>query len=406
MKTVSVLLSRAGAWLGAAVLLLAVSGFWFVLANQTDSPIRSALAPAAKATHASGYPGPVETAAPTQPPRPTPTRLPGRKIQLGPIENLRSTSPELDFQPAEAPRFVTPATDGKVVVGVEVKGPPKPFGDVVLIDLDSGRVTKLAEVMDVVVPHISDTYLVWSDQGRPHVYDRAADKLNTLAITGLARDISLSGSVLVWENLEQGQTTGLIGHDLATGKTWEIVRATREFKAYFPQVSGKWVIYERWGYQDGETIKELSVVPVTGGEGLVLDRLPDVMGHTPPRYAIGAPWIVWAEWGRTPRLRLYNVETGEKRTATPPDCRQDDFPGQPSHFLVSEAIVLFQGCYQGLGYSLADGEFFSVPLHEGAEASGLLGWAFARDRLVWVHMPDGSGPRQTNIYSAKVTQTK
>lgn len=180
----------------------------------------------------------------------------------------------------------------------------------------------------------------------------------------------------------------------------------REFKAYFPQVSGEWVIYERWGYQNGETIRELSVAPVTGGEGLVLDRLPDMMGHIPPRYAIGAPWIVWAEWGRTPGLKLYNVETGEKRTATPPDCRQDDFPGQPSHFLVSETIVLFQGCYQALGYSLADGEFFSVPLNDGAEASGLLGWAFARDRLVWVHMPDGSGPRQTNIYSAKVTQTR
>jgi hypothetical protein len=405
MKTLSGLLSRTGAWLIFITLLLAVTGFWIVLASQPSHPTGSAIAPAARATSVSGYPGP-ETATPPQPPRRTPTRLPASKIHLGPIENLKNKSSELDFQPAETPRFIAPATNGEVLVGVEVYGPQKLFGRVVTIDLDSGKVTPVAEVMDVAAPQISDTHIVWADQGRLQVYDRVTRKLSTLAVTGLARDFSLWGSTLVWENIEQGQTTGIMGWDLSTSKTWEVVKSTAEFKAYRPQVSGEWVIYERWGLEDGEPIKELSVIPLTGGEGIVLDRLPNMMGHTPPLYALGAPWAVWADWGEKPGLKLYNFETGEKQTVTPPDCRQDGFTGQPSHFLVSETMILFQGCYQSLGYSLTDGEFFSVPLNEGAESSGLVGWAFAHDQLVWAHMQSGPGARQTSLYSARLIRDK
>jgi tricorn protease-like protein len=308
------------------------------------------------------------------------------------------------------PHFIYPATDGSTLVGVVVTG-TQPFGYVAAVDLAIGRSQRIADVWSPGNPQVSGQYVVWTDQGKLYVYDRVSAKTEQLTIGEAARDLSLSGSIVVWENISQGQTLGIWGYDLATGKDFPVVKTTATTKARKPLVSGRWVVYQSAEYKDGETRIGLNTVNMDTSESFELGRLPNLTYYVPPLYAIDVSWVAWStyEWGCS-NLHLYNLDTHISYKVAVPGCGLDEVHlGNIYHIVVSGSIVLFRGCYQsaGMGYDIERDEFVSVPITRAeSQEAAFVGWAFARGQLVWSMTVGPRWQEQTQVYAAPIIRDK
>jgi hypothetical protein len=386
------------------LMLALLWGFWQMLANLSGAQSNPAIVvtSGAAAQPLSGYPGPTASAFP-----PTPTLLPDPGIRLGIIERLSDKSADLSFAPSGSPRFIYPATDSHALVGVVVTG-IEPFGYVAAVDLATGKSQRIADVWSPGDPQVSSQYVVWTDKGRLYVYDQVSAKIEQLMIGDAARDLSLSDSIVVWENISQGQTLGIWGYDLATGKDFPVVKATEKAKAYKPLISGQWVLYQSASYKDGETRIGLNVANLDTDEGLELGQLPYLRYYVPPLYAIDAPWVAWSayEWGVNPGLHLYNLDTHLSYAVAVPGCGLDELhQGNIYHVVISGTIVLFRGCYQsdGMGYDIEGGKFFSAPITQAeAQEAAFVDWAFAKGQLVWSLTVGPRWEEQTRVYAAPI----
>lgn len=402
--------SAAGNWGLVLAAILGVAAFAWLLSGSLTTPGQSAnVATEAVAAETVGYLGPdVQTPEPS-PATPLPaTALPETGIRLHRVEDLGAKLPGLALSPATSPQFVNLSTDGAVVAGLSVvSGKPGVFGHVALVDLTTNTVSDLAEVADVVAPRVSAGFVIWSDQGRLSVYDRKSQTSRELKLEGLARDPDLSGSVVVFENLVDGQTTGLVAYDLATDAVWQVVASTTQAKAYRPLISGNWVVFESWSLApDGQLVKTLRVANLRSQKVVDLATLPTIQGYMPIIYAIHAPWVVWAEWGEAPGLQLYNVDTGERREARPKDCSQNGYPGNPSSLRITDSLIVFSGCYQLMGYSLIDGAFFTVPVPANEAGTTFDDWALSGNRLTWALLHRSGDAQETNLYTGVFNLSK
>lgn len=160
-------------------------------------------------------------------PIPTPTLLPaGTGIELAGVQDL-SNAAEITLSISETPRFIKPATDGETLVGVAVEDRgAKTWGTLLAIDLASGQAQRIAGVTDVAAPQVSSDAIVWTDENRLHIYDRAKGQIETLQIGALARSPDMSGSVVVWEYMESLNTSGKRGiwaYDLDARQNFPVV---------------------------------------------------------------------------------------------------------------------------------------------------------------------------------------
>ena len=391
-----------------ALMLVLLWGLWRMLANTSGEdgyPAEGVRAVDATQPSA-GYPGPIASPFPS-----TATPLPDPGIRLGNIERLSGKAGGLPLMPADGrPHFIYPATDSNTLVGVVVTG-TKPFGYLAAVDLATGKSQRIADVWSPGNPQVSGQYVVWTDQGRLYVYDQVSAKTEQLTIGDAARDLSLSGSIVVWENISQGQTLGIWGYDLTAGKDFPVVKTTAT-KARKPLISGQWVLYQSAGYKDGETRIGLNVMNMDTGEGLELGELPYLKYYVPRLYAIDVPWVAWSayEWGVNPTLYLYNVDTRTFYTVAVPGCGLDELhQGNINRIVVSGVIVLFRGCYQsaGMGYDIERGKFFSVLITRAeSQEAAFVDWAFARGRLVWSMTVGPRWQEQTQVYAAPIIRDR
>jgi hypothetical protein len=391
--------------LGGMTLAL-VAAFWWMLSRQAglqsqpgalaDQPIQ-------------GYPAPELSAVPSQVPvesaqLPMSTLLPRVAFQLDSAK-LLSDKPDLSFPTARSPRFIRPATDGKTLVGEVITSVSDPFSAyIVSVDLTSGETQKIADVSDVASPQVSDQYVVWIEKSRLNFYDRISGEQGIVDIGEVARNPSLSGSIVVWEYTEKLQTTGERGiwaYDLNSGKDLPVaLGATSD-----PLISGHWVVYEYRDDYDDTTIG-LYAANLNTGENFSIGRIQrPTQFYMPIMHAIDPPWVVWSQGNASqkPELHFYNLDARQSMTVPVPSCNLGVHGGRPEQPLISGETVLFQGCFQAMGYNIGSGEFFSVPISQAdAQPAGFVGWDFAEGQLVWVSLLDPRGEGQTQIYTAPI----
>lgn len=388
------------------LVLALVAAFWWVLMLQAGSQPQPGTSTAQPPT---GYPGPEITAVPSQAPLepapfPTTTPLPSVGFDLS-SARLLSDKPELSFDTARSPRFIRPSTDGKTLVGEVITRVSNPFSAfVVSIDLASGATQRLADVSDVAYPRVSDQYIVWIEKFKLHFLDRSSGEQGMLEIGESARNPSLSGSIVVWEYTEHLQTSGERGiwsYDLSSGRNLPVaLGATSD-----PEISGRWVMYKNRDDYDDSTVG-LYVYNLDSGESFPIGRVQrPTQFYMPPMYAIDVPWVVWSQGDASEKaeLHLYNLDSRQAVTVPVPSCILSENAGRPEQPLISGTTVLFQGCFQAMGYNIESGGFFSVPINRvHSQPAAFVNWAFAAGQLTWVSVLDPRGQGQTEVWTAPI----
>ncbi|MCC6187651.1 MAG: hypothetical protein IT318_01345 [Anaerolineales bacterium] len=210
----------------------------------------------------------------------------------------------------------------------------------------------------------------------------------------------------MWENVLPAGWA-IRGYDLSTGETLWVTSGPNDDS---PLISDRWVVYLDHANKDTD-----SIVPGFGLVAVNLDSerrvwlgylyLPHNSAFPTAYFSIDGPWVVWNARADNehPSLNLYNLDTGQATVVDIPSCTLGDITGDPVNLSASDHTVLFQGCFQPMGYNIETGQFFSVPI-DGNEAqpSLIAGWQFAKGQLVWVSVV-GDGLRgETRVYTAPI----
>jgi hypothetical protein len=294
-------------------------------------------------------------------------------------------------------RFIRPATDGKTLVGMFLAPAPTLGGYVAAIDLATGAEQKIADVSDITYPQVSEEYIVWTDNYALNFYDRASGKSGTVNVKGKARNPSLSGITVVWENLpDPSSSVEIWGYDLQSGRDFPVVTDT---VAVNPVISGRWVVYMGNG---------LNAINLDTREKIALGSLDPPNRYLYSLYALDAPWAVWVfgAGDDKPTLHLYNLETRKGITVVLP-CSGNSQMYHAEQPVISTPIVIFMGCGQDLGYDFETGSYFSVPIERlQTQAGGFLGWTFAKGQLVWAAIGGRYSEGPAQIYAVSVTDGK
>ncbi|HHY56644.1 MAG TPA: hypothetical protein GYA08_14555 [Chloroflexi bacterium] len=340
-------------------------------------------------------------------PIPTPTLLPaGTGIELAGVQDL-SNAAEITLSISETPRFIKPATDGETLVGVAVEDRgAKTWGTLLAIDLASGQAQRIAGVTDVAAPQVSSDAIVWTDENRLHIYDRAKGQIETLQIGALARSPDMSGSVVVWEYMESLNTSGKRGiwaYDLDARQNFPVVFGAVQR----PLVSNRWVVYRNWDKSDELTVP-IDATDLDTGETVEVGRQiwSGKEYVETDSYAIDEKWVAWTsnEWAYTQGLHLFNLETRQSYTATIESCGLSElYPGRLQNLAISAGKVYFRGCYQPLGYDIQQKQFFSLPVEQTvSQYSGFVDWAFGGDKVILVALTGTDSANQTRIFAATI----
>lgn len=389
--------------LGAGVLAVTlVWAFWRMSTNLVPVDVSRA------ADEMAGYPGPNPALAPPLQPTlvPLPTLLPENALQSRSLIELTGRA-DFVLPPSASPRFIRPATDGTTLVGIVVESTDAGFvGHLQTVKLHSSMTQRIVDLDDVTYPQISEQYIVWTDKTGLNFLDRNTDKIGQVQIGELARNPSLSGSLVVWEYVEYLSKPGKRGlwvYDLAAGSGFLAVTGA----VSRPLISSPWIVYENWDKADAESVG-LYVTNLDTLETFEIGRRRWSPGeHVPASlYAIASPWVVWSTNSEAePQLHLYNLLTRTKSIVQIPSCSlSKTITGKPEHLALSGDTVLFRGCFQSMAYSISSGRFFSLPIDDRATdaPAAFVGWAFAKDQLVWILVSAERERSQTRVYSAMV----
>lgn len=357
---------------------------------------------------------------------PTATRLPDVGIHLGPVKSFNAV-PEIAYDELiGTPSFVDIQTDGQTIVGVAVNSDKSLyFGSIITIDIATGASQKIADIEDVSEPQISEQYIVWSSERQLHRYDRQSGQTSIITAEGsLNRFVALAGNKIAWEYSKSPSSfspeDGLWAQNLDTGDTYHLDdRFTGK-----PLISENWILYPKGAYeiQPGIYIQPLQAVSLSSSIRITVGTVHDAdtrINFSPGKhpYAIEAPWVAWAPNLHTvteaPSLHLHNLESGETRVAAVPACALMIAPGDPEgggrirDIIISDDLVLFRGCSQPMGYDIASGSFFSVPLEQPFNPSpnhvGMVGWDIDDGQLVWaLHAGGTIHTKRTHIFAAPI----
>lgn len=393
MKSNDKAATRGGITLIVVVTILIGAMLWVVFGRPQLTPSAGTVQATAGPADTLAYPPPLSLTSESVFPTPIvavrPTLLPEMGIQPSSIQALETTRRELNARSPQHARLAALATDGKLLSGMTVQNNSVDmFGQVAVIDLASGELLDLIDVGDAVYPQVSDPYVVWAERGRLYVYDRNKRIASPLELKGQANHPTVSGTVVVWENIVDGRLTGLMAQDLVTGEMWEVTGVGVDSLPHFPSLSGDWVAYESWSFSsDGaqNTARMLQATNVRSRETVVLGPLPIVEGISPSHFALEAPWVVWSEVGQAPTLHFYNFETRE-RSEVKPDCALNGQYGYPNDLQLSSQTVIFQNCFQWMGYRMKDQTFFSIALPDKSATQVFGGSAFGGGRLIWAEV--------------------
>lgn len=276
-----------------------------------------------------------------------------------------------------------------------------------LLILISGESQRISDVTGLASPQVSENYIVWIEKSQLHYYDRATGKEGLISLGVAANNPSISGSIVVWEHLQNNAQAGfqIWGYDLSTGKDFPVVTETHKAE---PKISGRWIVYRNLSDQDDVTVG-LHATNLDTNEVFLLGRVQrsSYGAKAPPLYAIDVPWVVWSEGksGDKAALHLFNLDTRNSDVVSIPSCALGDtLLGHPENPIISGSMVVFTGCFQPLGYDIRSGSFFSVPIARAEkQPASFIGWAFANNRLVWSQLVGERGKRQTKLYTALIS---
>jgi hypothetical protein len=343
--------------------------------------------------------------------RPTPLPVtPWPTATLLPDQGVRTTQ-TVEIQPAAKQnwkRFAFLASDGHALVASVEDGTGKTLP--VAINLE----TKQAEVLDqnpnhawIHDVHTSNLYTVWiaSLDQQDTLYMRNTQTGQTSSVVGEMHRIALSGNVVVGEQL--GDNWNIWGYDIVQNKSFPIV--TRKDDQTGPLISGRWVVYRDAADKDDIGIG-LYVINLDTGKDIRLGSVyASSTQYVPPLYAINAPWVAWGtgQWSTQPELHLYNLDTSTPYTITVASCSFREQAGRPQHLLISGSLLLFNGCYQDLGYDIEKKVFFSLPTYTPEmQGSSWAGWSLSGDQLIWIRSSGPYGQEESHIYTARIVRDK